>query len=162
MNKSRLFNTKTNVKRFCFAKIRPPLPGGRDGLARPCRVSRPLGRSASSSYTHNDRCNRNDDPSPLHPFRPVIMGVGEEESAKLNNNKLFEHDRRANGGLFVTQGTCLCGYRSSQIVYCLLLLPLLFGLSSRRRSNSQRGRPPLPGGRDGLARSFVHCSRPNQ
>ena len=22
----------------------------------------------------------------------------------------------------------------------------------------QRGRPPLPGGRDGLARSFVHCS----
>ena len=29
------------------------------------------------------------------------MSVGEEKSAKLNNNKLFEHDRRANGGLFV-------------------------------------------------------------
>jgi hypothetical protein len=30
------------------------------------------------------------------------MSVGEEKSAKLDNNKLFEHDRRANGGLFVT------------------------------------------------------------
>ncbi|GIR24205.1 MAG: hypothetical protein CM15mP39_00160 [Synechococcus sp.] len=31
------------------------------------------------------------------------MSVGEEKSAKLNNNKLFEHDRRANSSLFVTQ-----------------------------------------------------------
>ena len=145
MNKSRLFNTKTNVKRFCFAKIRPPLPGGRDGLARPCRVSRPLGRSASSSYTHNDRCNRNDDPSPLHPFRVVIMSVGEEESAKLNNNKLFEHDRRANGRLFVTGGTCSCSYRCSRIMYCSLLFCLYCSaLSPGARSNAQRGRPPLP------------------
>ena len=104
----------------------PPLPRGRDGLARPCRVSR--SRPASSRYTHNDRCNRNDDPSPLHPFRPVIVSVGEEESAKLNYNKLFEHDRRADGALFVTPRTCLCGYKSSQIMYRLLLLafrPLL-------------------------------------
>ena len=120
----------------------PPLPRGRDGLVRPCRASR--SRPASSRYTHNDRCNRNDDPSPLHPFRPVIMSVGEEESAKLNYNKLFEHDRRADGALFVTSGTCLCGYRSSQIMYRLLLSALLFGLCFRRRIYAHRGRPPLP------------------
>jgi len=50
------------------------------------------------------------------------MSVGEEKSAKLNNNKLFEHDRRANGGLSVAQGTCSCGYILSQFMYCLLLL----------------------------------------
>ena len=73
----------------------PPLPRGRDDLVHPCRASQ--SHPASSRYTHNDRCNRNDDPSPLHPFRPVIVSVGEEESAKLNYNKLFEHDRRADG-----------------------------------------------------------------
>jgi len=30
------------------------------------------------------------------------MSVGEKKSAKLKNNKLFEHERRANGGPFVT------------------------------------------------------------
>ena len=30
------------------------------------------------------------------------MSVGEKKSAKLKNNKLFEHDRRANSSLFVT------------------------------------------------------------
>jgi|GEM_PF-6258784 len=49
------------------------------------------------------------------------MSVGEEKSAKLNNNKLFEHDRRANGVLFVTWRTCTRGYILFQIVYCLLL-----------------------------------------
>ena len=49
------------------------------------------------------------------------MSVGEKKSAKLKNNKLFEHDRRANGDLFVIQITCLCGYILSRIVYCLLL-----------------------------------------
>ena len=34
MNTFRLFNTKTNVERFCFAKSRPTVPSGRDGLAR--------------------------------------------------------------------------------------------------------------------------------
>ena len=102
-----------------FVKKMPPLPRGRDGLVRPCRASQ--SHPASSRYTHNDSCNRNDDPSPLHPFRPVIVSVGEEESAKLNYNKLFEHDRRANGGLFVTRKTCSCGYILSRIVYCLLL-----------------------------------------
>ena len=121
----------------------PPLPRGRDGLVRPCRASR--SRPASSRYTHNDRCNRNDDPSPLHPFRAVIMGVGEEESAKLNNNKLFEHDRRANGRLFVTGGTCLCRYRCSQIMYCsLLFASAVRPLLQAQRSSAQRGRPPLP------------------
>ena len=79
----------------------PPLPRGRDGLVRPCRASR--SRPASSHYNHNDRCNRNDDPSPLHPFRPVIVSVGEEESAKLNYSKLFEHDRRADGAFLKHQ-----------------------------------------------------------
>ena len=134
----------------------PALPRGRDGLARPCRVSR--SRPASSRYTHNDRCNRNDDPSPLHPFRPVIMSVGEEESAKLNNNKLFEHDRRVNGALFVTHGTCLCRYRSSQIVYHMLLLASCSAFPPGAGSNAHRGKPPLPNGRDDLARSLVHGS----
>ena len=48
------------------------------------------------------------------------MSVGEEKSSKLNNNKLFEHDRRANGGLFVAWGTCSRDYILSQFVYCLL------------------------------------------
>ena len=120
----------------------PPLPRGRDGLARPCRVSR--SRPASSRYTHNDRCNRNDDPSPLHPFRPVIVSVGEEESAKLNYNKLFEHDRRADGALFVTARTCLRGYKSAQIMYRLLLLASCSAFASGAGSNAHRGRPPLP------------------
>ena len=58
----------------------------------------------------------------------MIVSVGEEESAKLDYNKLFEHDRRADGALFVTPGTCLDSYKSSQIMYRLLLLafrPLL-------------------------------------
>ncbi len=50
------------------------------------------------------------------------MSVGEEKSAKLNDNKLFEHDRRAKSSLFVTQRTCSCGYVPSRIMYCLLLL----------------------------------------
>ena len=134
----------------------PPLPRGRDGLVRPCRASR--SRPASSRYTHNDRCNRNDDPSPLHPFRPVIVSVGEEESAKLNNNKLFEHDRRANGRLFVTEGTCLCSYRCSQIMYCLLLFASAARpcLQSQDLAPKEEGRPSR--WRDGLARSFVHGS----
>ena len=72
------------------------------------------------------------------------MSAGEEESAKLNYNKLFEHDRRADGALFVLPGTCLYGYRISQIMYRLLLLALLFGFSFRRRIYAHRGRPPLP------------------
>ena len=134
----------------------PPLPRGRDGLARPCRVSR--SRPASSRYTHNDRCNRNDDPSPLHPFRPVIVSVGEEESAKLDYNKLFEHDRRADGALFVTAGTCLCGYKSSQIMYRLLLLAFFVRplLQAQDLMPIEEGRPSR--WRDGLARSFVHGS----
>ena len=134
----------------------PPLPRGRDGLASPCRVSR--SRPASSRYTHNDRCNRNNYPSPLHPFRSVIVSVGEEESAKLNYNKLFEHDRRADGALFVTLGTCLCGYKSSQIMYRLLLLASRSAFPPGAGSSAHRGRPPLPNGRDGLARSLVHGS----
>ena len=117
----------------------PPLPRGRDGLVRPCRASR--SRPASSRYTHNDRCNRNDDPSPLHPFRPVIVSVGEEESAKLNYNKLFEHDRRADGALFVTPRTCLCGYKSAQIMYRLLLLASCSVFASGAESNDHKGRP---------------------
>ena len=132
----------------------PPLPRGRDGLVRPCRASR--SRPASSRYTHNDRCNRNDDPSPLHPFRPVIVSVGEEESAKLNYNKLFEHDRRADGALFVTLGTCLRGYKGSQIMYCLLLLAFRPLLKAQGLMLIEEGRPSR--WRDGLAHSFVHDS----
>ena len=126
IHSSRLFNAKNYCWMIYFVKKMPPLPRGRDGLVRPWRASQ--SHPTSSRYTHNDGCNRNDNPSPLHPFRPVIVSVGEEESAKLNYNKLFEHDRRANGALFVTPGTRLCGYRSSRIMYWLLLLafrPLL-------------------------------------
>ena len=133
----------------------PPLPRGRDGLVRPYRASR--SRPASSRYTHNDRCNRNDDPSPLHPFRPVIVSVGEEESAKLNYSKLFEHDRRANGAFFVTIGTCLCGHRNSNnvslVTFSSLVRPLL---QAQDLMPMEEGRPSR--GRDGLARSFVHGS----
>ena len=119
----------------------PPLPRGRDGLVRPCRASQ--SHPASSRYTHNDRCNRNDDPSPLHPFRPVIVSVGEEESAKLNYNKLFEHDRRADGAVFVTPGTCLCGYKN--LSNCVSIITFSFSaFASGAESDAHRGRPPLP------------------
>ena len=137
-----------------FVKKMPPLPRGRDGLVRPCRASQ--SHPASSRYTNNDSCNRNDDPSPLHPFRPVIVSVGEEESAKLNYNKLFEHDRRAEGALFVTPRTCLCGYKSSRIMYCLLLLAFRPLLQAQDLMPIEEGRPSR--WRDGLARSFVHGS----
>ena len=58
-------------------------------------------------------------PPHFTPFRAVIKYVGEEKSAKLKNNKLFEHDKRANGGLFVAQQTCLCCYTCFQIMYQL-------------------------------------------
>ena len=95
IHSSRLFNAKNYCWTIYFVKKIAPLARGRDGLVRPCRASQ--SRPASSRYTHNDRCNRNDDRSSLHPFCPVIVSVGKEESAKLNNRKLFEHDRRADG-----------------------------------------------------------------
>ena len=86
------------------------------------------------------------------------MSVGEEKSAKLNNNKLFEHDRRANGRPFVTQGTCLCGYSCSHIVYCLLPFDsaLRLCLKVQGLASKEEGRPSR--WRDGLARSLVHGS----
>ena len=133
----------------------PPLPRRRDGLARPCRVSR--SRPASSRYTHNDRCNRNDDPSPLHPFRPVIVSVGEEESAKLNYSKLFEHDRRADGAFCNTRNVFVRSQRLSNhvslVTFSSLVRPLL---QAQDLIPMEEGRPSR--GRDGLARSFVHGS----
>ena len=79
-------------------QVKGRLPLWDDGLEILLRVS----RSASRGYTHYDGCNRNHNASPLDPFRVVIMSVGEEKSAKLDNNKLFEHERRANGTPFVT------------------------------------------------------------
>ena len=88
----------------------------------------------------------------------MIVSVGEEESAKLDYNKLFEHDRRADGALFVTPGTCLQGYKSSQIMYRLLLLAFFVRplLQAQDLMPIEEGRPSR--WRDGLARSFVHGS----
>ena len=102
-------------------KLMPSLPDWRNGIDRFLGFSWSLGRSASCCYTHNNRCDRNDDSSPLNPFRSVIMSVGEEKSAKLNNNKLFEHERRADGTLFVSHRTCSRHYNFSRFVYWLLL-----------------------------------------
>ena len=86
------------------------------------------------------------------------MSVGEEKSAKLNNNKLFEHDRRADGRPFVAQGTCSESYSCSHIMYCLLLFSsaawLYLQVQVQDLAPHVEGRPSR--WKDGLARSFVH------
>ncbi len=84
------------------------------------------------------------------------MSVGEERSAKLNNNKLFEHDRRADRRTFVAQGTCSQGYIFSHTMYCLLLFGSAVWLSLQVQdlATNKEGHPST--GKGGLPRSFVH------
>ena len=50
-------------------------------------------KSVTWSNANNNCGNRNNDSTPLHPLSTVIVSVGEEQSTKLNNDKIFEHEK---------------------------------------------------------------------